>query len=78
VALPRTVALGRCSGSRGAALSRPDTPRTLPDSADGTEIAVLFARSWYGPALTDDVARYSRSVVRNAASMTEAFPVART
>ena len=50
----------------------------LPDRAEGTEIAVLFARSWYGPALTDDVARYSRSVVRNAASMTEALPVART
>ena len=76
--MPGTVELGRWSGSRGAALSRPDTPRTLPDSAEGTETAVLFARSWYGPALTEDVARYSRSVVRNAASMTEALAVART
>ena len=55
--LPLTVALGRCRGSWGAALSRPVTPRTLPESAEGTEMAVLFARSWYGPALTAAVAR---------------------
>lgn len=55
--LPMAVAPGRCRGSRGAALSRPVTPRTLPESDAGTEMAVLFARSWYGPALTAAVAR---------------------
>src|SRR5256885_701005 len=50
------VALGRCSGSRGAALSRPGTPRALPGSDAGTAMAVLFARCWYGPAATVPVA----------------------
>ena len=45
VFLPMAVALGRCRGSRGAALSRPVTPSTFPDSDAGMETAVLLARS---------------------------------
>ena len=78
VVLPIAVALGRCSGSTGAALSRPVTPSTLPDSELGTEMALSLARSWYGPALTPAVARYSLSWVWNAASMADADPVPRT
>ena len=45
VVLPIAVALGRCSGSTGAALLRPVTPSTLPDSELGTEMALSLARS---------------------------------
>jgi hypothetical protein len=40
------LALGRSSGSRGAALSRPVTPSTLLASAAGMDTWPLLARSW--------------------------------
>ncbi len=42
---PAALVPGRSSGSSGAALSRPVTPRMLPASEEGTESGPSLARS---------------------------------